>query len=67
MAAVVDIPVRGTGFGCAPRRACQPVDTRAFSAGINAVPLMAVEFMHAATERDCVHRSGDDVLPLLDA
>lgn len=41
-----------------------PVDSYAFSAGINAVPLMAVEFMRAATEYAIVFTgSGDGVMP----
>jgi hypothetical protein len=42
----------------------EPAKGYAFSAGINAVPLMAVEFMLAATEYAIVFtESGDDVLP----
>lgn len=40
-------------------------DSYAFSAGINAVPLMAVEFMRAATEYAIVFtETGDDVMPV---
>jgi hypothetical protein len=43
----------------------QPVANYAFSAGINAVPLMAVEFIRAATEYAIVFTAaGDDVLPV---
>jgi hypothetical protein len=44
---------------------CHDVDrTYAFSAGVNAVPLMAVEFIRAATEYAIVFAAtGEDVLP----
>ena len=42
----------------------EPVDNYAFSAGVNAVPLMAAEFLRAATEYAIVFTAaGDDVLP----
>jgi SapC len=42
----------------------EPVANYAFSAGINAVPLMAVEFIRAATEYAIVFAAGgDDVMP----
>jgi hypothetical protein len=42
----------------------EPVARYAFSAGINAVPLMAVEFVRAATEYAIVFTAaGDDVVP----
>ncbi len=42
----------------------EPVDDYAFSAGVNAVPLMAAEFIRAATEYAIVFTAaGDDVLP----
>jgi hypothetical protein len=42
----------------------EPVADYAFSAGINAVPLMAVEFLRAATEYAIVFtQAGDDVIP----
>lgn len=42
----------------------EPIADYAFSAGINAVPLMAVEFLRAATEYAIVFtQAGDDVLP----
>ena len=42
----------------------EPVADYAFSAGINAVPLMAVEFLRAATEYAIVFTdAGDDVVP----
>ena len=41
-----------------------PEPTYAFSAGVNAVPLMAVEFIRAATEYAIVFTGvGEDVLP----
>jgi hypothetical protein len=41
-----------------------PADNYAFSAGINAVPLMAVEFMRAATEYALVFtEAGEDIMP----
>ena len=43
----------------------QSVASYAFSAGINAVPLMAVEFIRASTEYAIVFaEAGDDVLPV---
>ncbi len=43
----------------------QPIGNFAFTAGINAVPLMAVEFIRAATEYAIVFTAaGDDVLPV---
>lgn len=42
----------------------EPVADYAFSAGINAVPLMAVEFLRAATEYAIVFtQAGEDVIP----
>jgi hypothetical protein len=42
----------------------EPVAHYAFSAGINAVPLMAVEFLRAATEYAIVFtKAGEDVVP----
>ena len=42
----------------------EPVADYAFSAGINAVPLMAVEFLRAATEYAIVFtQAGEDVVP----
>lgn len=42
-----------------------PADSYAFSAGINAVPVMAVEFARAATEYALVFtEAGDDVMPV---
>lgn len=42
----------------------EPMADYAFSAGINAVPLMAVEFLRAATEYAIVFtQAGDDVIP----
>ncbi len=42
----------------------EPIDHYAFSAEVNAVPLMAVEFLHAATEYAIVFTdTGDEVLP----
>jgi hypothetical protein len=44
----------------------EPVGHYAFSAGINAVPLMAVEFIRAATEYAIVFtEAGNDVLPVV--
>ena len=41
-----------------------PADNYAFTAGINAVPLMAVEFLRAATEYAIVFtEAGEDVMP----
>lgn len=57
------VPVSAARHGSA---CFEPVDNYAFSAGINAVPLMAVEFMHAATEYAIVFTAaGDDVLPVV--
>jgi len=44
----------------------EPVANYSFSAGVNAVPIMAVEFIRAATEYAIVFaQAGDDILPAI--
>jgi len=55
------IPVSAARHGGA---SFDPTDNYAFSAGINAVPLMAVEFLRAATEYAIVFTQvGEDIMP----
>jgi hypothetical protein len=55
------MPVTATRHG---KTSFAPVANYAFSAGVNAVPLMAVEILNAATEYAIVFTAaGDDVLP----
>lgn len=55
------IPVSAARHGGA---SFDPTDNYAFSAGINAVPLMAVEFLRAATEYAIVFtEAGEDIMP----
>jgi hypothetical protein len=55
------IPVSAARHGGA---SFDPTDNYAFSAGVNAVPLMAVEFLRAATEYAIVFtEAGEDIMP----
>jgi len=56
------VPVSAARHG---KVSVEPAENYAFSAGVNSVPLMAVEFVRAATEYAIVFaQAGEDVLPV---